>query len=165
MEAAIDKPPLEGPLSDAERKALARCRHAVLGVERPLRLDCGVELGPYRVAYQTYGTLNGDKSNAVLICHALTGSADVDAWWPDIIGAGKALDPRRDFIVCSNILGSCYGTTGPVSPRPGSSARYRAAFPRITVRDMVEAQRLLLDHLGVQRLAVVTGPSPPATPP
>lgn len=128
-------------------------------VRAPVRLESGQSLDGVRIAYRTWGDSRNAADNAVLICHALTGSADVDAWWPDIIGEGKAFDPRRDFIVCSNILGSCYGTTGPVSLRPGSQERYRAAFPRVTVRDMVVAQRLLLDHLGVQRLSVVTGPS------
>src|SRR5690606_13606920 len=110
------------------------------------------------IAYRTWG----DPANAastVLICHALTGSADVDAWWPGIISEGGAFDPRHDFIICSNILGSCHGTTGPASLRPGSRERYRGGFPRITVRDMVEAQRALLEKLGIDRLAIVTGPS------
>lgn len=124
-----------------------------------LSLESGQCLEGVRIAYRTWGEARHAADSAVLICHALTGSADVDAWWPDIIGEGRAFDPGRDFIVCSNILGSCYGTTGPVSLQPGSRERYRAAFPRVTVRDMVEVQRLLLDHLGVQRLAVVTGPS------
>lgn len=129
--------------------------------EGPARvvLESGQSLEDVRIAYRTWGDARNAADSAVLICHALTGSADVDAWWPGIIGEGRAFDPRRDFIVCSNILGSCYGTTGPVSRRPGSRERYRAAFPRITVRDMVRVQRLLLDHLDVQRLAVVTGPS------
>ena len=128
-------------------------------VPAALTLESGQCLEGVRIAYRTWGDARNAADNAVLICHALTGSADADEWWPDIIGEGRAFDPRRDFIVCSNILGSCYGTTGPVSLRPGSRERYRAAFPRITVRDMVEVQRLLLDHLGVRRLAVVTGPS------
>lgn len=125
----------------------------------PLMLESGEALNDVRIAYRTWGDAANAARSAVLICHALTGSADVDAWWPDIIGEGRAFDPRRDFIVCSNILGSCYGTTGPVSFRPGTRERYRAGFPRVTVRDMVELQRHLLDHLGVERLSVVTGPS------
>lgn len=111
------------------------------------------------IAYQTWGNVANAESNAVLICHALTGSADVDAWWPNIIGEGKAFDPANDFIICANILGSCYGSTGPVSLKPATHERYRADFPRISVRDMVELQRVLLDELGVERLALVTGPS------
>ncbi|MGI9237825.1 MAG: homoserine O-acetyltransferase MetX [Woeseiaceae bacterium] len=111
------------------------------------------------IAYQTWGDPANADDNAILICHALTGSADVDAWWPNIIGEGKAFDPAKDFIICANILGSCYGTTGPVSLKPGSRERYRADFPRISVRDMVELQRVLLDELGIERLDLVTGPS------
>jgi homoserine O-acetyltransferase len=125
----------------------------------PLLLESGVTLDGVTIAYRTWGDPANAAQNAVLICHALTGSADVDAWWPGIIAEDGAFDPRTDFVICSNILGSCYGTTGPVSLQPGSGERYRAAFPRITVRDMVNAQRALLDYLGVERLALVTGPS------
>jgi homoserine O-acetyltransferase len=124
-----------------------------------LPLESGLTLDGVTVAYRTWGNPANAAENAVLICHALTGSADVDAWWPGIIAEDGAFDPRTDFVICSNILGSCYGTTGPVSLQPGSGERYRAAFPRITVRDMVNAQRALLDYLGVERLALVTGPS------
>lgn len=123
------------------------------------RLQSGQALDNVSIAYRTWGNPANAASNAVLVCHALTGSADVDAWWPEIIGEGRAFDPRRDYIICSNILGGCYGTTGPATRQPGTGERYRAAFPRITVRDMVEVQRHLLDHLGVERLALVTGPS------
>jgi homoserine O-acetyltransferase len=162
MEAATDE-----PLADAERKALARCRHAVLGVERPLRLDCGVELGPYRVAYQTYGTLNGDKSNAVLICHALTLDQFVaeehpvtgkEGWWESLVGPGKVLDPARYFIICINVLGGCMGTTGPLAPDPAGQP-WNLRFPVVTVADMVRAQAALLDHLGIPDLFCVIGGS------
>jgi homoserine O-acetyltransferase len=123
------------------------------------RLESGRTLDRVTVAYRTWGRALNAERNAILICHALTGSADVDAWWPGIISRHGAFDPDSDFIICSNILGSCYGTTGPVSLQPGTGARYRAAFPRVTVRDMVEVQRALIDHLGVERLALVTGPS------
>ena len=128
-------------LTEAERKALAQCRHAVLGVERPLRLDCGVELGPYRIAYQTYGTLNADKSNAVLICHALTGDQFVaeshpvtgkEGWWDSLVGPGKVLDPARFFIICINVLGHCMGTTGPLARDPGEQP---AMEPALSGRD------------------------------
>jgi len=123
------------------------------------RLENGETIVDVVVAYRTWG----DKANAdercILICHALTGSADVDAWWPDIIGSERAFDPRHDFIICANILGSCYGTTGPASLKPNSDERYRAEFPRISVRDMVELQRMLLDHLQIDRIELVTGPS------
>ena len=156
-----------GELADAERKALARCRHAVLGVERPLRLDCGVELGPYRVAYQTYGTLNADKSNAVLICHALTVDQFVaeehpvtgkPGWWESLVGPGKVLDPARYFIICANVLGGCMGTTGPLDPDPAGQP-WNLRFPVITIADMVRAQAALLDQLGIPDLFCVIGGS------
>jgi len=125
----------------------------------PVRLESGERLDNVVVAYRTWGDLGNASDRAVLICHALTGSADVEAWWPDIIGAGRAFDPAKDFIVCANILGSCYGTTGPVTPKPGAAGRYGAAFPAISVRDMVEVERALLDVLGIERLELVTGPS------
>jgi homoserine O-acetyltransferase len=123
-----------------------------------VRLESGARLEEVTVAYRTWGSPR-NAHRAILVCHALTGSADVDAWWPGIIAEGGAFDPRYDYIVCSNILGGCYGTTGPASLRPGGRTRYRAAFPQISVRDMVNVQRLLLDHLHIDRLALVTGPS------
>lgn len=125
----------------------------------PLVLENGAVLEDVRVAYRSWGDLANADEHAILICHALTGSADVDAWWPGLIGAGRTFDPARDFIICANILGSCYGTTGPVSLKPASGERYRADFPRISVRDMVELERRLLDEIGVDFIEVVTGPS------
>lgn len=122
-------------------------------------LESGEVLQDVEIAYRTWGDPVNAKDHAILICHALTGSADVEAWWPNIIGNGRAFDPARDFIVCANILGSCYGTTGPVTYKPGSTERYRADFPRVSVRDMVELQRILLDDLGVDVIELVTGPS------
>jgi homoserine O-acetyltransferase len=154
-------------LSEAEAKALARCRHAVLGTDRPLRLDCGVDLGPYRVAYQTYGTLNADKSNAVLICHALTGDQFVaethpvtgkEGWWESLVGPGKVLDPARYFLICINVLGGCMGTTGPLASDP-SGKPWNLKFPVVTVADMVRVQAALLDHLGIPDLFCVIGGS------
>ena len=122
-------------------------------------LESGQSLSDVEIAYRTWGDIANAKGHAILICHALTGSADVEAWWPSIIGAGKAFDPAHDFIVCANILGSCYGTTGPATLKPGSKQRYRADFPDISVRDMVNLERVLLDELGVDQLELVTGPS------
>ncbi len=130
-----------------------------LDVTGEFRLENGDVLEGIRIAYRTWGDIANADEHAILVCHALTGSADVEAWWPGIIGPGRTFDPARDFIVCANILGSCYGTTGPVSMKPDGTARYRADFPRISVRDMVEIERLLLDGLGVQRIELVTGPS------
>ena len=122
-------------------------------------LESGQGLSDVQIAYRTWGDIANAKDHAILICHALTGSADVDAWWPNIIGTGRAFDPAHDFIVCANILGSCYGTTGPATLKPGEQQRYRADFPDISVRDMVNLERVLLDELGIDRLEVVTGPS------
>ncbi len=122
-------------------------------------LESGEVLQDVDIAYRTWGDKANAAERAILICHALTGSADVEAWWPNIIGDGRPFDPARDFIVCANILGSCYGTTGPASCKPGTENRYRADFPRVSVRDMVELERTLLDELGVDYLELVTGPS------
>ena len=130
-----------------------------LSVPGEFRLDSGESLREVEIAYRTWGDPANAADHAILICHALTGSADVEAWWPRIIGTGRAFDPARDYIVCANILGSCYGTTGPVSRNPDTGNRYRADFPRVSVRDMVELQRVLLDELGVERIELVTGPS------
>jgi homoserine O-acetyltransferase len=155
-------------LTDAESKALAQCRHAVLGTERPMRLDCGVDLGPFRIAYQTYGTLNAAKSNAILICHALTGDQFVadrnpvtgkPGWWESIVGSGKILDPARYFIICTNVLGGCLGSTGPLAHEPASKQPWNLRFPVVTVGDMVRAQAALLDHLGIPDLFCVIGGS------
>ena len=116
-------------------------------------------MGEVEIAYRTWGERANAAEHAVLICHALTGSADVEAWWPDIIGEGRTFDPARDYVICANILGSCYGTSGPASLKPGTTTRYRADFPAISVRDMVELERMLLDALGVEFLEIVTGPS------
>ena len=130
-----------------------------LRVPGAFALESGEVLQDVEIAYRTWGDPANRKDRAILICHALTGSADVEAWWPDIIGAGRTFDPARDYIVCANILGSCYGTTGPVSSKPGTGERYRADFPRISVRDMVELERVLLDELGIEFVELVTGPS------
>ena len=129
-------------------------------------LESGEALAPVRVAYRTWGELAPGCDNAVVVCHALTGSADVDAWWPELLGPGRALDPRRDFVVASNVLGSCYGTTGPASRRPdgvgatgAGGAVWGPDFPAITVRDMVRLQGELLAALGVERVKLVVGGS------
>ena len=125
----------------------------------PLRLELGGILPRVRIGYRTWGTLDRQGANAVVICHALTGSADADLWWTRMFGPGRALDPERDFILCSNILGSCYGTTGPTSIDPATGAPYLGAFPAITIRDMVAAQHALATGLGVRRVRMVIGGS------
>ena len=140
----------------------------ILGGERPLKLDCGAELTDFPVAYQTYGELNEDKTNAILVCHALTGDqflADTHpvtgkpGWWDLMVGAGKSLDTNRYFIVSANILGGCMGTAGPVEINPATDEPWGLDFPVITIGDMVRAQAMLLDHLGIDQLFVVTGGS------
>ena len=143
--------------------------HSVeLGCDAPLVLDCGVALGPFTVAYQTYGALNGDRSNTVLVCHALTGDQFVaeshpitgkEGWWDLMVGPGKPLDTERYFIICANVLGGCMGTTGPCSENQETGKPYGLDFPVITIRDMVNAQKLLVDHLGIERLFCVIGGS------
>ena len=134
----------------------------------PLRLDGGATLADVDVAYETYGTLDADGGNAVLICHALTGDQHVASvhprtgkpgWWTRLVGAGKPVDPARHFVVCANVLGSCMGSSGPSAVDPETDARWGMAFPVITIRDMVRAQALLLDHLGIETLAAVVGGS------
>lgn len=132
---------------------------ATLALDRPFALECGELLADVRVAYRTWGRVSPGGDNAVLVCHALTGSADVDRWWPGVLGPGRALDPEHDLVICANVLGSCYGTTGPTSSRPGATGVWGPDFPAITVRDMVRLQAALLDHLGVSRLRLVIGGS------
>ncbi|MEH3102823.1 MAG: homoserine O-acetyltransferase [Sphingomonas phyllosphaerae] len=134
----------------------------------PLRLDGGALLAPVEIAYETYGTLAADGGNAVLVCHALTGDQHLASahprtgkpgWWQRMVGPGKPIDTDRFFVICTNVLGSCMGSTGPASVDPSTGRPYAMAFPVITIRDMVRAQALLLDHLGVARLAAVVGGS------
>lgn len=125
----------------------------------PFDTELGATLPEVTVAYRTWGTLSESGDNAVLVCHALTGSADADQWWGGLFGPGRAFDPDRDFIVCSNVLGSCYGTTGPLSKNPATGRHYGPDFPSVTIRDMVRLQRRLLSRLGVDRLQVVVGAS------
>ncbi|EQD53119.1 homoserine O-acetyltransferase, partial [mine drainage metagenome] len=122
-------------------------------------LESGAILENPTIAYRSWGTLRSTRDNAILVCHALTGSDDVDHWWPGLIGTGCALDPTRDYILCTNVLGSCYGTTGPATINPKTGQRYGSGFPAISVADMVRLQRQLVDTLGIERLALVIGGS------
>ena len=139
-----------------------------LGASGPLRLDSGTELANVVVAYQTYGELNADKSNAVLITHALTGDQHAanphpitskPGWWEIMIGPGLSLDTDRYFIICPNVLGGCMGSTGPKEINPDTGKPWGLAFPVITIGDMVRAQARLLDHLGIDQLFCVIGGS------
>jgi homoserine O-acetyltransferase len=158
-----------------------------LDLPNPLPLDCGRELHPVRVAYETYGVLSPERDNAILVCHALSGDAhaagfskdagaqstrdgfgaeDRDGgagkglgWWDGMIGPGKAFDTDRYFVISTNLLGGCRGTTGPSSPDPATGRPYGPDFPVITVADMVRTEHALLDALGIERLAAVVGGS------
>ena len=143
-------------------------RSHVFRARDPLRLDCGQSLHPYVIAYQTYGHLNADKSNAILICHALTGDQHVanihpvtgkPGWWETLVGPGKPIDTDRFFIICSNILGGCLGSTGPASINPATGQAWGLDFPVITIGDMVDAQVALIDHLSIKQLFSVVGGS------
>lgn len=131
---------------------------AWLTLADPLPLESGQVLPDVRVAFRTWGRLSAQGDNAVIVCHALTGSADADAWWSELFGAGKVLDPERDFIVCSNVLGGCYGTSGPTSLAPDGQ-RWGARFPDVTIRDQVRLQMRLADHLGIRSIRFVIGGS------
>ncbi len=134
----------------------------------PLTLSSGRLLAPFDVAFKTYGVLNADKSNAILICHALTGDQYVASenpvtqkpgWWTSLVGPGLPIDTDRFFIICANILGGCLGSTGPASINPATGKAYGLEFPVITIADMVSAQARLIDHLGIQQLFAVIGGS------
>jgi len=134
-----------------------------------LNLESGSSIGPVTVTYETCGTLNSDKSNAILVLHALSGDSHVagyyhakdtkPGWWDIMVGPGKGIDTDRYFVICSNILGSCVGTTGPASINPETNKEYGTDFPLITIGDMVEVQKTLLDHLGIDSLLSVIGGS------
>jgi homoserine O-acetyltransferase/O-succinyltransferase len=138
------------------------------GMDRPLRLDAGIDLAPFQIAYQTYGTLNAERSNAVLVCHALTGDQHAAnqhpvtrkaGWWETMVGPGRPIDTQRYFVISPNVVGGCMGTTGPASTNPATGMPWGLDFPVITIRDMVRAQAMLLDHLGIASLFSVAGGS------
>lgn len=139
-----------------------------LTLPEPLVLQCGETLPEITVAYETYGRLSGTRDNAVLVCHALSGDAHAagfhegaakPGWWEGMIGPGKGIDTNRWFVICTNVLGGCKGTTGPSSPNPATGRPYGSDFPLVTVADMVEVQRRLMDALGIETLHAVAGGS------
>ena len=141
-------------------------QNVVLFQDNPLQLTLGGQLSPINVAYQTYGTLNANKSNAVLICHALTGDAEPyfdepnkDGWWQNFMGEGLAFDTSKYFFICSNVLGGCKGTTGPSSINPTTGKPYGSQFPNIIVQDIIKVQKALLEHLGIPHLKAIVGGS------
>jgi homoserine O-acetyltransferase len=167
----MDTAPLHIAIADDTRLQQAtRPASAFLDVpaSRPLKLDSGRQLAGYRIAYETYGTLNRAKSNAILVAHALTGDqyaasrhpvTGKPGWWETMIGPGKPIDTDRFFVICPNVLGGCMGSTGPASTNPVTAKAWGLDFPVITIGDMVEAQVPLIDHLGIERLFSVLGGS------
>jgi homoserine O-acetyltransferase len=143
--------------------------HTSVRFDDGITLECGVTLESHTVAYRTYGTLNATKTNAILICHALTLDQYVaethpvtgkPGWWEHVVGPGRPVDTDRFFVVCANILGGCMGSTGPLDVKPGGSGeRWGTDFPAVTIRDMVRAQKRLIEHLGIERLFAVLGGS------
>ena len=153
--------PLSAPGADAGKAVN-------FGSDKPLTLDCGRTLSPFSIAYMTYGTLNAARSNAILICHALTGDQFVASehpvtgkpgWWTMMVGPGRPIDTDRFFVICANVIGGCMGSTGPAEIDPGTGKPYALTFPLVTVRDMVRAQSMLLDALGIETLLAVVGGS------
>ena len=143
--------------------------HALrFGMDEPLTLDCGRTLAPFNIAYMTYGELNATRSNVILICHALsldqfvTGIHPVtgrSGWWETMVGPGRPIDTDRYFVICPNVIGGCMGSTGPADIDPASGKPYALDFPVVTIRDMVRAQAMMLDALGIEKVLAVTGGS------
>lgn len=140
----------------------------LLGVDTPLLLESGAQLGSYRLAFQMYGEINARRDNVILVCHALTGDQYVASenpvtgrpgWWSDVVGPEKVLDTNRYCVICSNVLGGCMGSEGPLSTKPSSEVEWGVDFPLITIGDMVRAQAQLLDYMGIERLLAVLGGS------
>src|SRR3981189_1018629 len=159
------------PLAPAGPRGGADAPHSLVvrfGMDKPLHLDAGIELAPFQIAYQTYGTLDAERSNAVLVCHALTGDQHVAnlhpvtqkaGWWETMVGPGRPIDTERHFVICPNVVGGCMGATGPASTNPATGMPWGLDFPVITIRDMVRAQAILPDHLGIASLFSIAGGS------
>src|SRR5512137_1450896 len=162
---AVSQNQFESSDTTRHAKPLRYARSARL--DQPLELELGGHLDDVTVAYESYGQLNAARDNAVLICHAISGDSHVarhdeqddPGWWDIAVGSGKPIDTNRYFVICPNLLGSCRGTTGPGSLNPATGKPYGRDFPTITVGDMVEVQRRLLDKLGISQLLAVVGGS------
>lgn len=182
MTRAVRKPPdvevtmQDAPLTETDAQASLRRSEADnpsslvmrFGTDAPLTLDAGPAIAPWQIAYQTYGELNADRSNAILICHALTGDQHVAStnpvtgkpgWWTLMVGPGKPIDTDRFFVISSNVLGGCLGTTGPASTNPETGRPYGLDLPVVTIADMVRAQAMLVTGLGIDKLFAVVGGS------
>jgi homoserine O-acetyltransferase len=153
------------PLAQADEPTSPVAR---FGPQAPLAMDAGVALAPWQIAYQTYGTLNADRSNAVLVCHALTMDQHIanlhpvtgkPGGWDTMVGPGRPIDTDRFFVICANVLGGCMGTSGPASTNPATGKPWGLDFPLVTIRDMVRSQAALLDRLGIESLFCVLGGS------
>jgi len=164
-EMSDSSPSLADPQKEANEPSSPVAR---FGPDTPLLMDCGVVLDRWQIAYQTYGKLNAAKSNAILVCHALTGDQYVASrnpitgkggWWTSMIGPGKPIDTERFFVICANVIGGCTGTTGPASLNPETGKPWGLSFPVVTIRDMVRAQAALVDSLGIETLFCVAGGS------
>ncbi len=127
--------------------------------QEPLLLECGIKLPGLEIAYETYGSLNAAKDNVVWICHALTANADVADWWKGLVGENCLINPEKYFIICANIIGSCYGSTGPLSVNPLTGDQYYSSFPQVTIRDMVAAHSLLRKELNISKIHLLMGGS------
>lgn len=148
---------------------IVRKRYFTFAEDEPMYLDSGESLGPITLAYETYGRLNEDHSNAILIVHALSGDSHVagfyspddlaPGWWDDCVGPGKAFDTDKYFVICSNTIGGCQGSTGPASIDPNTGQPYGLSFPVLTIGDIVRAQQSLIDHLGIDKLLAIAGGS------
>ena len=168
MDAKLSKALMNGKVTVAAEALVENGGTWRFGPDQPLRLDSGASLNGFEIAYRTWGVLNADRSNAVLICHALTGDQHVagqnpttgkPGWWTQMVGPGRPLDPARHFIICTNVLGGCSGSTGPASINPETGKTWGLTFPVITIPDMVRAQAMLVQALGVDNLFAVVGGS------
>ena len=130
-----------------------------LNYEKSFKFENGVSINELTIAYTTNGHLNVHMDNAILICHAFTGDSDVISWWSNFVGKKKAIDTDKYFVICSNVLGGCSGTTGPSSKKPNSNLYYGTDFPTFTIKDIVKVQKILIDYLGINKLYCVVGGS------
>ncbi len=127
--------------------------------KKPFKLESGKKIKGLEISYQTYGKLNAAKDNVIWVCHALTANADVMDWWKGLFGENDLFNPKEHYIICANVLGSCYGTTGPLHLNPLLNNHYYLSFPEITIRDMVEAHKILAESLGIRNIHVLIGGS------
>jgi homoserine O-acetyltransferase/O-succinyltransferase len=143
----------------SNRLSAKYCNMKTLKYNRPFTTENGSVLPGIEIAYHTWGNLDESRENVIWICHALTANSDVESWWPGMVGSGLLFDTDKYFIVCANVLGSCYGTTGPASINPGTGRKWQGDFPDITIRDLVKAHEILRLHLGINKIHSIIGAS------